>query len=220
MKQFLTFRRLQSLDEAPLITAVLEQHSIPFEVVTEEDLGLPQHFIGQRFDAAALIKIPADYFAKANNLLQQAVTADIDIIEPDYHLLSFTEEELRDILRNPDEWGDYDYALAVQLLRKRGIEYSDKELAQLKQERLAELAVPEPGKPVWIVLGYMLAILGGLLGVAIGYQFMRGKKTLPDGRRIYVFTKETRDHGITIFAIGLITIALALLLRLWFGIRG
>lgn len=43
-----------------------------------------------------------------------------------------------------------------------------------------------------------------------------GNKTLPDGRRVYAYTRATRDHGITMFAIGLIEIAIGIIYKVFF----
>lgn len=215
MQEFLSFRRLQTLDEAHSITALLEQHAIPFEIMQDEGPAVPQHFMGQRFDSSVIVKIPGDCFKKANDLLQQAVTINLDTVEPDYYLLSFTDDELTDIIKNPDEWGEYDYALAQELLKKRGITYTDRDLTSFKQEKLSQLIIAEPGKPIWIVLGYILAVMGAVLGLVIGYNFMRGNKTLPDGRRVYAYTRATRDHGITMFAIGLVEIVIGIIYKVF-----
>lgn len=54
------------------------------------------------------------------------------------------------------------------------------------------------GSNVWIGVGYLLAVLGGVIGLAIGYNY-RSKK----------YNDQTRRHGLYIIIIGTIIIALA-----------
>ncbi|BAO74256.1 hypothetical protein [Winogradskyella sp. PG-2] len=90
----------------------------------------------------------------------------------------------------------------------------DKELlASLKKERLKKLAKPESIQKPWIISGYILSILGGFLGLIIGYFLWTSKKTLPNGQRVYSYSKNDRKHGNQIFIIGLIVAPIVMLVK-------
>ncbi|RTQ52318.1 hypothetical protein EJV47_04660 [Hymenobacter gummosus] len=56
----------------------------------------------------------------------------------------------------------------------------------------------ETGSNLWIGVGYFFAVLGGIIGIAIGYNY-RSKK----------YDDQTRRHGLYIIIIGSIIMAIA-----------
>jgi hypothetical protein len=64
--------------------------------------------------------LPPKDFAVAQRELEKYYRAQIAHAEDDYYLFEFSDAELNEILSKPDEWGDFDYQLAQQLLRERG----------------------------------------------------------------------------------------------------
>ncbi len=153
-----------------------------------------------------MVKIPADYFAKADELLKKQITISMEDVEPDYYLLSFTTEELRDVIIKKDEWGDYDYQLALALLEKQGITYTEPQMEELRSSRLETLAQPVDLPVIWQVIGFCSPFLAltimipfawifSFLGIFIGAFVRMSKKTLPDGTRRYAFAPKTRNTG-------------------------
>ena len=59
------------------------------------------------------------------------------------------------------------------------------------------------GQIGWIAFGYLCAFGGGAIGVFTGWHLMTLKKTLPDGRKVYVYSSNTRKHGQRILLIGI-----------------
>jgi hypothetical protein len=66
--------------------------------------------------------------------------------DPDYYLLSFSDDELLDLVRNPDEWGPLDYVLAKQILASHGKPISPEQEVGFQAERIRTLAQPEESK--------------------------------------------------------------------------
>jgi len=86
-------------------------------------------------------------------------------------------------------------------------------LNSLKNERLKHLAKPEENQKPWIIAGYLFSILGGFLGLIIGYFLWTAKKTLPNGKKVYSYSKKDRKHGKYIFYIGLLVTPSSILIR-------
>ena len=91
-------------------------------------------------------------------------------------------------------------------MKERGREITELELTQIRKQRIAELSKPEPGQNVYIIIGYISAILGGLLGIFIGWHLLSYKKTLPNGNRIYAYSQNDRIQGNRILIVGIISI--------------
>ena len=76
--------------------------------------------------------------------------------------------------------------IAKKILNDRGADLSDEKIKTIKVDRINELASQEKGNTSWIIIGYALSFLGGLMGLIIGLPFIFAKKILPDGSRIYI----------------------------------
>lgn len=222
MNPLLTFRLLDSAEEATAIVTLLNAHQIPTEVENETPL-LDATIIGQQFGPKVRIKIPAEDFSTANELLKRSVDVDLDQVEPDYYLLSFSDLELLDVVRHEDQWGVYDYKLATLLLNKRGINIDEEDLEKMQETRIEQLSKPIIPDPFWIALGYFLALISGAgflfrygalqilvaaLGITTGVVFAWGRKTLSNGTRVYIFDNSTRNHGVRMLFLGIIMLVI------------
>ena len=67
----------------------------------------------------------------------------------------------------------------------------------------------------FIVVGYIAALLGGLIAVAIGWYINTAKRTLPNGERVYVYRASDRRHAARIFSLGILIFLGWFALRLW-----
>ncbi|MEI9912162.1 MAG: hypothetical protein WDO71_22415 [Bacteroidota bacterium] len=77
----------------------------------------------------------------------------------DYYLFSFSDDELMDVLRKPDEWNEFDLYWAKKILHIRGVEIKPEDLEKAKQERLDELKQPWILDKLWIICAIALWIL-------------------------------------------------------------
>lgn len=226
MTQLLTYKRFHSAEQAAEIITLMQEHHIPTQY-EEEVLLMDKVYVGQNFDQRHLVKIPADYFSKADTLLKSLINVSPEEVEPDYYLLSFSTEELKEVIIKKDEWGDFDYALATKLLEKQGISYSPEELQLLGTSRLEALSQPQDLSPVWLFIGYFSPLLlfaplpyapvYAFIGLFIGGFVLLTKKTLPDGSRIAAFSTKTKNQGKLIIVSGIVLIPLCwtLLLQIY-----
>ncbi|MBK9687508.1 MAG: hypothetical protein IPO65_06980 [Saprospiraceae bacterium] len=152
---------------------------------------------------------------KANKVLDEAQLMDIDTINNEYYLFSFTDDELMDVIVKKEEWNDFDYVLAQKILKERGKEVSMDILNAIRKQREIELSRHLPYPKTWIITGYTFALFGGLISMMIGVQLIWDKKKLPDGRKMYAYDESARNHGRLIFLIGL----MVLILTIYFNMR-
>lgn len=213
MKHYLTFRKYDNRDEAQAVLDLLATHRIP-GIISEEHQMLDRNLIGQQFELPYVVKIAPDQFTAAEDALLQAVDVNAITPEADYYLLSFSDEELLDLVKKKDEWGNYDYALALQLLKERGIDISVQDVRMLQQERVQTLGKQHHDSLVWMIVGYLSAFAGGMLGLFIGLFMANFKKTLPDGSRMHAFSPQSRRHGVLMSIIAVV----AFVGWIWYGV--
>jgi hypothetical protein len=209
-----TFQSFFTIDEAQEFATFLKEEGI--DSIIEKDATLDSIIAGESSDKKFHLKIQASDFGKVDLILENYAEKSLNHVGDDHYLFSFTNEELFEILKKPDEWSKQDFLLAKQILKQRGNEVSDEFTDKLKQKRLENLSQPEKGMNIWVVAGYISSLFGGLFGILIGSALSSAKKTLPDGQIIYLFDEQSRTHGKVIMKLGiaiLITSTLLLFIR-------
>lgn len=205
MPDFAPYQSFLTPEAAQPLLALLRQQEIPFETSFNQAAFDPT-FANNPTSSQFVVKLRSEDFETVRALeteASQQLTASVD---PDHYLFSFTDEELFDILAKPDEWNNFDVTLAQQILRQRGRDVSADTVQMLRQNRLATLTKPEESQKSWIVAGYALALLGGLIGIFIGWHLASHKKPLPNGHQIAAFSDSDRAHGRRILALSIVGI--------------
>jgi len=213
IENFIAFRNFPTLNQAKEIELLLNKNNIK-TLLGDNIPPLDVTFSGSTLQNQYEIKIDQSDFEKAEAVLEKDTENLLDTIDKDYYLLSYTNEELYEILLNSDEWNVFDYKLAQKLLTDRGKTIDSEMLTSLKKERLKILAKPEENQKPWIIAGYIFALLGGGIGIVIGYSLWRSKKTLPNGERIHSYNAEDRKNGLRIFLISIIIFPISFILSL------
>ena len=106
-----------------------------------------------------------------------------------------------DIIKKADEWSDFDYNFAEDLLKEKGITFTDDEKAEYFEERMDFLAEPQRAK--WYILFFAYVMVMGLLGPLIGMFLWQGKIKLPNGVKVFRYDSFTRTHGAIVGVLGL-----------------
>ena len=210
--QFLTYQKFTDQSEAMELSDLLTKNNIDFQF-EDTSASFDLTFTNSELSKEYRIKLKKQDFEKADKILMNISEQQLDTVDPDYYLFDFTDQELIEILVKSDEWGKFDYLLAQKILKGRGQEVSKELLDTLRKQRIEELAKPEESQRTWIIAGYVFSILGGLLGLFIGWHLLSHKKTLPNGDRVYGYSIEDRKQGNRILILGIV------FLVIWTSIR-
>lgn len=203
--KFITYQKFIDLAEVKEFSDLLKEHNIEF-LVEDESAGLDATFGNSAFNKEYRIKLKKEDFEKVNNLKLQIPENEIEAIGRDYYLFQFTDLELIELITQNDKWSTFDFLLAQRILKERGKEVNAEVLRTLRAERIEELSKPEKNQTVWIVVGYLTAFLGGLIGFFIGWHLLSYKKTLPNGNRVPGYSEKDQKHGLRILIIGIISV--------------
>ena len=209
-KEFVIFQKFNTESQAVDFGSLLNENRIEF-FIENISINFDPILSNNEFGKEFCIKIKQNDFEKANAILREKAKTEINEIQDDYYLLSFSNEELIDVIEKSDEWNKFDVELAHKLLKERGNEITDEQINELKKQRIIELSKPEEGQNVYIIIGYVCALLGGLLGIFIGWHLSTFKKTLPNGNRIYAYSENDRKHGNRILILGVVFIVIWIL---------
>lgn len=121
MPEFLTYSKYYNVEDAEDITQLLYKNGIQFLLQKDKEL-LDKIYIGDSIDPMIVLKIQSNDFEKVNRLLKEDAKRQVATLPTDYYLLHFTNEELQNVLTNPNDWNAFDQGIAEELLTKRNVE--------------------------------------------------------------------------------------------------
>lgn len=126
-----------------------------------------------------------------------------------------SNQELIDIYINPDAYQPAFVNLAYAELTKRGLDLQ--EYAKLKAANVQthlESFKEKKGDELFITLGFVIALLGGIFGIVIGYIYSQSRQLTPSGEKLHVYDKPTRDKGRLMIIIGFFSFVIFGMLKL------
>jgi len=207
MDEFVMFKRFIDAEQAKELAEELTKKGIECQLI---DNSLSKEIT---FSSNSELMIRQSEFEKANKILDEKADELLVNINKQHYLFEFTNDELFDILTKPDAWNSLDYKLAQQILKDRGQDIDEDLLKSLIHARVAELSKPNKGQALWIIIGYIFSFTISIIGLIIGWNLWKMKKTLPSGEKIYVYSENDRIHGKWIFFIGIILWPIALCIK-------
>lgn len=214
-KKFVEFQRFSSEEELENCIKILTENNIEY-IIEDVSINLDPVLSSNKLGKEFLIKIEQVNFEKTNEILDKFYSSEINEIDNDYYLFSFSDDELLDVIIKSDEWNKFDVQLAKKILSKKGKGLSNLEIDHIKRQRILDLSKPEKKQSEWIFVGYVSSLLGGLLGIFIGWHLLTFKKTLPNGDRIFNYSNEDRKHGNQILIFGIISIIVWTIIKIIF----
>jgi hypothetical protein len=209
--EFVTYKKFKSSQEALYLLSFLVAHKIEYRMEDiPQAIDLPSG--GAELEDKVEVKLKPEDFEVVDKLLSNEAIQDIDEVDKDYYLFEFSDEELTDIVINFDEWSTSDYNLAQKILKERGKEIPKEKVDEYREKKLELLRKPVAGSKGWLVVGYIFAVLGGIIGIFMGWSIITSRKTLPNGEVLFVYDTQTRKYGKYMFYIGVIGFVVSLLL--------
>ena len=212
-EEFITFERFNDKKTAEEFGKLISEKNIEF-VLVDNSLSFDPTFADNELGKEFCIKLKKSDFEKVDKILTDKSEKEINEIDKDYYLLSFSDHELIDVISKSDEWNKFDVSLSKKILKKRGNEVTEEQITEIIRQRIVELSKPEKSQNIYIIIGYVCALLGGLLGIFIGWHLLTYKKTLPNGNRIYAYSENDRKQGNRIVILSGIFIVIWILYRI------
>jgi hypothetical protein len=211
--EFEAFEKFPTVENAAALVALLEEHGIAYKL-EENRRGFDPTFAHHPFITDVVVKVRPDDFARVHQLMEE--NAMHQAIEPDeaHYLRQFSTEELLEVLRKPEEWSKNDVALTRKILAEKGVAIPEEEVRRLKEAHREEIRKPIAGSRGWIITGFILTILGGVIPIAMGWNYYANTKTDLSGQKHPVYDTATRRTGLIMIAVGVLSLVAWWLFRL------
>jgi len=206
---YVELARFHHADPAKACTDVLEAAGIPFRMSNDSLVqGLSAQQVG--YHASCIVTVPAVRVIEARKALLQAAREEVaGGVGPEHPLATSDNETLLDVLRHPEESSEYDIAVAERLLRARGVTPPEVSLDPpvddtvhdiLPDDNSLKKEEPLPGtrrgNTLVLVLGYLLASTGGVVGVIIAWNLALATEPAQGrSKKRWVYDEATRRRG-------------------------
>jgi len=201
--EFIAYKKLTDLQSAEEISNELTKNGI--ECHLQDDMQSYVKVVGyNQINPGVTINIKSQDFSKADKILDAYFSAEISDVDKDYYLFQFSDEELKEIIANPQEWGIFDFQLAKKLLETKGVTYSEEYFDSQKQTIIKTLSKIKKISLYKLVLGYLLAFLFPPAGMLNGFLILNNRNILPDGKKFYLYSEKDRMHGKVILTLSII----------------
>ena len=201
MSELKTFMSLTDAVIAEDIVRILNENKISFKVQdTSKDFDAS--FANDSSKNSILIMLMPEDFEKASLILEQNIDFNINEIDKQHPFWDFKINELKDVVKDYDEWHPLDVKFAKHLLEKENITVDKSEIEKQQIEKVKKAAQFEKSDMLTLSMGYLFCMLGGIAGIGIAIFLLTGKKKLPDGSKKYVFSKSDRMHGFYMLLLG------------------
>lgn len=201
MIEFKTFMSLTDSSVAEEMIQILKVNKIAFKIQdTSKDFDAT--FANNTAQDSILIMLNPNDFDKASRILDENMQFNINEIDSLHPLFSFTIDELKDVVKNYDEWHPLDVKLAKHLLKNESITVEDSEIIDKQLQKEIKSQQPEKSNSLTLIMGYGFCIMGGLAGIGIAIFLLTGKRTMTDGSKKYIYSKSDRVHGVYMLIAG------------------
>jgi ABC-type lipoprotein release transport system permease subunit len=202
-----TYKKFNDIGLAEELGEILRQNQIDY-LLEDSTPPFDLSFANNRINDEYRIKIDPTEFIKVNELLEQQALVQLNNVDKSHYLYTFNTEELLDLISKKDEWSEFDYLLAQKILKERNVNLDSKVLSEIDAQRIDELSKPEQLNTSWLYIGFLLALLGGIFGILIGWYISTNSRTLPNGKVVYCYSEADRNKGKWIEVLGVIVFIL------------
>jgi hypothetical protein len=197
-----TYSKFHSKEEAEAFTDRLLQAGIYHELEVERDV-LDKVYTGASLDPMIAVKVPVSDFNRVNTLVENDVELNLEHIDPAYYLFQFTNDELVDVVKEPEEWNAFDRALAKKILEDRNVDPGSILVKELPVHyEPVRISIP------LLIMEYLVAIFFAFSGIVIGFATLFATKTLRDGSQVMIYDQQTRNHAKVLVVIGMLRTAI------------
>jgi hypothetical protein len=180
-------------EDAILFASVLENNGIPCQV-KRRGYESTDYLWANLSGKESLVNVRQQDVEAAAAIMKELAEESAD--DNQGMLSGMTDSELWEVLVKEEEWNEEEVVIARRMMEKRGLVIKEEHLEKARSAHIAEKFKPERISTLWIVVGYLFCIVSPMIGILIALGLSRSKKTLPDGKRTYVYAESDRKHGI------------------------
>jgi len=134
MKDFVNYQTFSNLDEATGLIDLLNTNNIPFEVDDSSLRYDVSNANSNPMEQGLIIKISANDAEKVDKLNLKVELESSD----DHFLYTFSDNDIVDVIVNPENWTEEEAAIANKILKQRNIKPTAELIKSLRKDKIIE----------------------------------------------------------------------------------
>lgn len=190
--------RTKSVDELAAVVETLNLAGVKHRVSSTK-AGFDISEVGRGdYPADMMVMVEREDVKAARAALEGSFTETP--LPEDHFLHSSPDEEILEILAAPNEWDPFVVVHARRIARERDLKLVVEEAKSA--EYLQALAKGKPAERWHVILGWISVVLGGVVGMWIGFSLAYDKDSHEEGD-FYSYDAPTREMGLWMLGCGL-----------------
>lgn len=176
MDKLIEYQRFPDYDTASELIDILEANEIPYQV---DDSALRFDIAANSFnpiDKQVIIQIREDDFERANLLYTTESNQTEKNPTEDHYLYSFSDNDIIDVIANPDEWTDFEVKLAKEISKQRGLKPTAEIIKTIRKDKINEQIKVSTESKRKISMGYSWFLWIAILSIVNTIDFTFHKR--------------------------------------------
>jgi hypothetical protein len=224
---FAVYQRFNRAGDMTDVTNILRAHDVPVRVSGEEAGEWREATImGSPLLPKFWIEIPANYFEKANYVLQDAAERSLSDEDLDAHpFAEYTASQLEEVLLEEGAWSPDAVVVARRLLLRSGHDVDLAEFRRTARERMDRAYEPRSGTR-WVLIfftcygtfaGLAVWIVSLMISSGVLLYYMVGSRRDPKGVKHMAYNELTRLLGRMAVAVVVVALLCGLVNMFYLG---
>jgi len=176
MDRFIEFQRFMNLESATDLIDILDQNGIPYEIddsAVRFDLSATSY---NPLEKQIVVKVKESDFEKASEISPAAVCINFTETEDEHFLYSFSDDDIVNIISNPEEWKPDEVELAKKIAKARSIQLTADKIKSARKGKYEEQKLSEIKRISAVKGGASWFLLIGLLSMVNSVAFIMNQK--------------------------------------------
>jgi hypothetical protein len=171
MDNLIEFQRFPDFNAASELIDILEANQIPYQV---DDSAT-------RFDIASastnpmenqiIVRIRETHFETVNNLFEKKTSQTDENNDVDHYLYTFSDNDIIDVIANPEEWTETEVKIANEIFKQRGLKPTAELIKSVRKEKIQEQNKKVTETRNRFVLGYSWFLWIAILSIINSIDF-------------------------------------------------
>jgi len=189
-----TFASFYVLDEAIALQEFFSKKGIE-SVLDSTKLNFDATFANTE-SHSYLVRLESRFFSKAHLILDEFCKSTLTPqIVKGHFFQEYKSDELTEVVESPAEWSPFEYHVAVDILRQRGVEYSDSDLENFKSKSIEKqfkvTSIPSFARLLWSAAVLILP----MFAIGAGFFFQLIKRPDENGENQFIYDKSSREFA-------------------------
>ena len=165
MENFIEYQRFPTIESAVELIDILEENDISYRI--NDSLGSFDIAASSMspFDKQVVVFIEEDNFEEVNLLFINDNSPKEDNADNDHYLYTFSDEDIIEVIANPEDWAELEVTLAKQIANQRDLKITAAAIKSARKEKMEEQFKVIQETQATVSAGYSWFLWIGILSI-------------------------------------------------------